>query len=168
MSEGTYQPRTVPQVVADAAAAQGDRIAITDGGVNLTYTELDAARVQSAQAFIAAGVGKGDRVAIWAPNIYRWILAAIGAQTIGAVVVPLNTRYKGPEAAYVLNASGARLLFTVGDFLGVSYPDLLKDQDLPHLERMVTLSGEAAGTLGWDDFLAAGQGVAVSEVTARA
>lgn len=168
MSEGTYQPRTVPQVVADAAAAQGDRIAITDGEVNLTYTELDAARVQSAQAFIAAGVEKGDRIAIWAPNIHQWILAAIGAQTIGAVVVPLNTRYKGPEAAYVLNASGARLLFTVGDFLGVCYPDLLKDQDLPHLERIVSLSGEAAGTLGWDDFLAAGQGVAVSKVTARA
>jgi len=167
MSEGAYQARTLPQVVADAAANYGDRPAITDGDVNLSYAELDAARVQSARAFIAAGMEKGDRVAIWAPNIYQWILAATGAQSVGAVVVPLNTRYKGPEAAYVLNASGARLLFTVGDFLGVNYPELLAGQDLPDLERIVTLSGPAEGCQAWDEFLAAGADVAASEVQAR-
>ena len=84
-----------------------------------------ALRQRSAQAFIAAGLGKGDRIAIWAPNMYQWIIAAIGAQSVGGVLVPLNTRLKGAEAAYILNASGARLLFTVGEFLGVSYPELL-------------------------------------------
>lgn len=168
MTEQAYRARTLPQVIQDAAAQYGDRVAISDGPVNLTYTELDAARVRAARAFIAAGLQPGDRVAIWAPNIYQWILAAIGAQSAGGVVVPLNTRYKGSEAAYVLNASGARMLFTVGDFLGVSYPALLADESVPTLERMVLLSGEAAGAESWDAFLAAGDSVSEADAATRA
>ena len=154
MSEDQYRARTLPQVVASAASAYGQRVAITDGDVQLTYSELDAARVQAAGAFIAAGLEKGDRIAIWAPNIYQWIIAAIGAQSVGGVLVPLNTRLKGAEAAYILQSSGARLLFTVGDFLGVCYPEQLRDQDLPELEQIVMLAGEADGTMAWADFIA--------------
>jgi acyl-CoA synthetase (AMP-forming)/AMP-acid ligase II len=168
MSVEPYQARTLPQVVAGAAATFGDRIAITDGEVNLSYSELDAARVRAARAFIAAGLQKGDRIAIWAPNIYQWIIAAIGAQSVGGVMVPLNTRLKGPEAAYILRASDARLLFTVGDFLGVSYPDQLRDEELPGLEQVVMLSGDAEGALPWDAFLARGSAVEEDEATRRA
>ena len=108
MPETQYQARTLPQVVADAALAYGAQLAITDGDVRLTYEELNAARIQSARAFVAAGLEKGERVAIWAPNIYQWIIAAIGAQSVGGVLVPLNTRYKGSEAAYILRASRGR------------------------------------------------------------
>ncbi len=168
MPADPYRARTLPQVVAEAAAAHGERIAITDGEVRLSYTELDAARVQAARAFVAAGLEKGDRVAIWAPNIYQWIVAAIGAQSVGGVLVPLNTRLKGAEAAYILQASGARLLFTVGDFLGVNYPQLLQGQELPGLEQTVMLSGEAEGAMSWEDFLATGAGVPGEEVARRA
>ncbi|MDG1945953.1 MAG: FadD3 family acyl-CoA ligase [Halioglobus sp.] len=167
MSPQHNPERTLPQVVADAAADHGPRIAITDGSVQLTYTELDQARIHSARAFVAAGLKKGERVAIWAPNSYQWILAAIGAQSIGGVVVPLNTRYKGAEAAYVLNASGAKMLFTVGEFLGTCYPEMLVDQSLPDLEQTVTLTGDAKGCSSWDKFLAAGESVPVEEVTRR-
>ncbi|NND67904.1 MAG: AMP-binding protein, partial [Halioglobus sp.] len=167
MPDSAYQARTLPQVVADAAAQHGARVAITDGEVELTYTELDAARVRSARAFVAAGLQKGDRVAIWAPNIYQWILAAIGAQSIGGVVVPMNTRYKGSEAAYVIEASGARMLFTVGDFLGANYPAMLADQDIPSIEQTVMLMGEADATQGWEDFLAAGEAVSDETVAER-
>jgi HIP---CoA ligase len=163
-----YVARTLPQVVADAAAAYGQRLAITDGEVQLTYAELDAARVRAARAFVAAGLEKGERIAIWAPNIYQWIIAAIGAQSVGGVLVPLNTRYKGAEAGYILRSSGARMLFTVGDFLGVRYPELLADQSLPALERTVLLTGTATGCQSWDAFLAAGGAVPVAEVASRA
>ena len=146
-----YRARTLPQVVAEAAAAFGDRIAVTDGEVRLSYEQLDAARIRAARAFIAAGLGHGDRIAIWAPNIYQWIIAAIGAQSIGGVLVPLNTRLKGAEAAYILQASGARLLFTVDEFIGVKYPELLQGHGLPALERTILLRGGAtagAGVLG--------------------
>ena len=163
-----YRQRTLPQVVAEAAARYAERAAISDGAVQLNYAQLDQARVRAAQAFMAAGIDKGDRIAIWAPNIYQWIIAATGAQSIGAVLVPLNTRLKGAEAAYILRASGARLLFTVGDFLGVNYPAALREHALPALEQIVLLEGEEAGTTPWAEFLAAGQGVAAAEVQRRA
>jgi acyl-CoA synthetase (AMP-forming)/AMP-acid ligase II len=163
-----YRQRTLPQVVAEAAASHGERPAISDGAVRLSYAQLDQARLQSARAFIAAGVDKGERIAIWAPNIYQWIIAATGAQSIGAVLVPLNTRLKGAEAAYILRASGARLLFTVAEFLGMDYPAALRDHSLPALEQTVLLEGESAGTVSWADFLAAGRGVEAAEVQRRA
>jgi acyl-CoA synthetase (AMP-forming)/AMP-acid ligase II len=167
MTAQQYAARTLPQLVADAAAAYGQRPAITDGAVQFTYAELEAARVQSARAFVAAGLEKGERIAIWAPNIYQWIIAAIGAQSVGGVLVPLNTRYKGAEAAYSLRASGAKMLFTVDEFLGARYPEMLADQSLPALERIVTLRGAAAGCQTWDEFLAAGDAVPAAEVVRR-
>lgn len=168
MSAELPTPRTLPQLVADAARKHGDRPAITDGETRLSYRELDEARVRSARAFLAAGLTKGDRIAIWAPNIYQWIIAAIGAQSIGGVLVPLNTRMKGSEAAYVLRASGARFLFTVGDFLGVNYPRLLRGQDLPALEKTVLLEGSCEDCMGWEEFLAGGSGATDDAVAERA
>ncbi len=168
MTDNPVPARTLPQVVVDAALRYGSRLAITDGAVQLTYEELDRARIAAAQAFIAAGLEQGDRFAIWAPNIWQWIVAAIGAQSVGAVLVPLNTRYKGSEAAYILRSSGARMLFTVGDFLGVSYPEMLADQTLPELECTVLLDDAAVGGQTWSSFLAAGESVPAEEVTRRA
>ena len=118
MENITLATRTLPHLITQAANLYGSQVAIQDGDIALTYQELNEARLQSARAFIAAGIEKGDRVAIWAPNIYQWIIAAIGLQSIGGVMVPLNTRMKGSEAAFILNRSGAKILFTVNDFLG--------------------------------------------------
>jgi acyl-CoA synthetase (AMP-forming)/AMP-acid ligase II len=61
----------------------------------------------------------------------EWVIAALGLLGAGAVLVPLNTRFKGPEAAYVLRRSGAKALFTVRGFLGIDYPALLEEEDIP-------------------------------------
>ncbi len=166
MSSEPCLANTLPRLIAQAAENHGDKIAIRDGGVELSYADLQASALNAAKAFVAAGLGKGDRIAIWAPNIYQWILAALGAQLIGGVMVPLNTRLKGAEAAYILRASEAKLLFTVGDFLGVSYPEMLQGQDLPDLEQIILLSGEAQGTMAWQEFLTAGDAVDVARVSA--
>lgn len=152
-------PRTVPALIRHAANAFGDQVAIADGDIALTYNELNVARIQAARAFLAAGIKKGDRVAIWAPNLYEWIICAIGLQSIGGILVPLNTRLKGTEAAYILERSGARMLFTVTGFLGINYPDLLKDQSLPALERIVLFRGQHARAQLWNEFLASGNSV---------
>ena len=118
---------------------------------------------------MAAGIEPGDRVAIWAPNLHEWILAAIGLQSAGAVLVPLNTRYKGGEAAYILNKSGARILCTVaGEFLGNDYVSAIAGEKTPGLERIVALRGQADGAQSWDDFLASGDGVSDEDALARA
>jgi acyl-CoA synthetase (AMP-forming)/AMP-acid ligase II len=146
-------------MLALAAQRQGEASAVEIDARRVSFAELDELALGAARAFLAAGIAPGDRIAIWAPNSLEWIVAAIGAQCVGGIVVPLNTRLKGKEAGYILRRSGARLLCTVGEFLGVRYADLLAEESLPALERRVLLSGDAPGCLGWDAFLASGAAV---------
>jgi acyl-CoA synthetase (AMP-forming)/AMP-acid ligase II len=150
---------TVPRLVRDAARRFAERNAIEDGGATLTFAELGEAALRATRAFVAAGVAPGDRVGIWAQNRHEWILAAIGLQSAGGVLVPLNTRFKGSEAAYILNKSRARLLCTVDEFLGTRYVDLLEGHDLPHLERIVDFDGASGNAQSWNDFLAGGESI---------
>jgi acyl-CoA synthetase (AMP-forming)/AMP-acid ligase II len=151
--------QTIPQLVAQAADRFGSRAAIEDGPQRFTFTALADAALGATRAFLAAGVAPGDRVAIWAPNLWEWIVAALGLQSAGAVLVPLNTRLKGREAGYILRKSRARLLLTVGEFLGTRYVDALRGEALPALERIVALRGAAPDAIGWEEFLAGGSSV---------
>jgi HIP---CoA ligase len=159
-------PLTIPHALAHAARSFGDAPAVEIDGRRVGFRELETLARHAARAFIAQGLGKGDRIAIWAPNSLEWIVATIGAQSVGGIVVPLNTRLKGREAGYVLARSGARILCTVAEFLGVRYPELLSGESLPGLERTILLQGEAPGCLGMEAFLAGGAAVAESEARA--
>ncbi|WP_208300662.1 FadD3 family acyl-CoA ligase [Mycobacterium sp. DL592] len=104
-------------MVASAADRFGDSEAVVDGPLRLTFAEV-AHRVRcAAGAFANAGVDKGDRVAIWAPNSAHWMIAAFGALTAGAVVVPVSTRYKTAEAADIITRSGAKVVLVEKGFL---------------------------------------------------
>jgi HIP---CoA ligase len=152
------------------AARLPDAEALVDGDLRLTYTELDAAVTELSRAVIAVGVQPGDRVAIWGPNCAEWVIAAFGLQRAGAVLVPLNTRFVGEEAAYVLRKSKATLLFTVTDFLDRDYPTSLGDRtELPDLQRIVLMSGPMSeGCEAWTDFVAHATDASVADVEARA
>ena len=160
--------QTIPRLVQAAAEQFGERSAVEDGDVRLSFTELADAGLRAARAFCAAGVEPGDRVGIWAPNFFEWIVAAIGLQSAGAVLVTLNTRLKGAEAAYVLQKSGTRILCTVSDFLGVNYVETIRGQELPALEQVIVLRGSAEGATSWSEFLEAGASVPEEEARARA
>ena len=102
--------------------------------------------------------------------MHEWVVAALGILGAGAVLVPLNTRFKGAEAAFVLDKSRARLLFTVTDFLGTDYVELLRasGEELSALEQIVVLRGDTSeGTTPFHEYLAAGEAVDESEATAR-
>jgi HIP---CoA ligase len=148
---------TVPALAAATAERFGDRPAVEDGTSTLTYHDLfDRARRFGA-ALVATGVEPGDRVAIWAPNSAAWITALLGLLQAGAVLVPVNTRFKGPEATVILARSRARALVTVTDFLGTDYVSMLRSAgtDLPDLQTVVVASGAAPdGADPWDAFLA--------------
>ncbi|HTJ45675.1 MAG TPA: AMP-binding protein, partial [Kofleriaceae bacterium] len=118
-------PATIAELTPRAARERPEELAISDGDVRLSYRELHARADAFARALLGRGVAHGDRVAIWAPNTWRWVAAALGAHAIGAVLVPINTRYKGDEAAHVLASSGARVLVTADQFLGTRYLELL-------------------------------------------
>ncbi|MEU7189622.1 FadD3 family acyl-CoA ligase [Streptomyces sp. NPDC045369] len=183
---GTTDPRadlehgTIPRLVRAAAERYGPAEAVAEGRHRLSYAQLGERVERAAAACLAAGVRPGDRVAVWAPNTTGWITAALGAVTAGAVLVPVNTRFKGAETAHVLRRTRARLLFVTGTFLGTSYVASLRRAaregsgrgplpGLPDLERAVVLSGDAPDSFQtWQDFLAAGEAVPADAVRARA
>lgn len=173
MRRGDLEWGSVPGLVRDAAGRYGQREAVVDGRTRVTYADLGERVERAAAACIASGVAKGDRVAIWAPNTLDWIVSALGAVTAGAVLVPLNTRFKGAEAADVLRRSRARLLFVTGTFLGTSYVASLRraDGELPDLEQIVVLADcapDAPRYRAWKDFLAGGDAITSAAVRARA
>jgi len=158
---------TIPRLVQGAAERFAHRSALEDGETRFDFSALASAGLEAARAFIAAGLKPGDRVGIWAPNIHEWIIAAIGLQNAGGVLVTLNTRMKGAEAAYILSKSGARWLCTMGEFLGIDYAREIAGQDLPELEGIIAFRGKPAGAIPWSEFLAAGQTVEPAEAQAR-
>jgi len=162
-------PRTLPQMIRQAAARYPQRSAIVDGAQTISYADLAQRSEDVARALLAQGVQAGDRVAVWAPNQAEWILAACGTHMAGAVLVPINTRMKGAEAADILERSRARVLFCVGDFLGSYYPAMLDGLRPATLARIVVLGGAArrAEELGWQAFLDAGATVPPAQVHAR-
>jgi acyl-CoA synthetase (AMP-forming)/AMP-acid ligase II len=166
-------PATLPALIRHTAARYGSQAAIVDGAVRIDYAELLERSQVVARALLAHGVQAGDRVAIWAPNLHEWIVAACGIHAAAAVLVPINTRMKGAEAADILARSGTVLLFCIGDFLGQNYPALLKDlrpESLRHLVVLREAHGTqeiSPGTIGWTTFLAAGVVVDSAAVEAR-
>ncbi|MBX3286803.1 MAG: FadD3 family acyl-CoA ligase [Actinobacteria bacterium] len=158
---------------SDPVARGGDREAIVDGERRWTWRELGEAIDRAASAYLGAGIEVGDRVAIWAPNCAEWVVALLGLQSVGAVLVPLNTRYKGVEAADILRRSRARVLVTVDGFLDTHYVAMLDGHDLPHLEHVVVLRSEPGDALPepavrWESFLELGAGVDAAARAARA
>ncbi len=172
---------TVPALVADMAERHPGAEALVDGDRRLTYAQLAEEVTTFTRALMASGVAGGDRVAIWAPNCVEWVIGALGVLGAGAVLVTLNTRFKGGEAAYILRASGAKTLLTVDGFLGLDYPGMLAGEDNGSLERVVVLRREpGAGrrdqattaprgttTIDLGDFLAGAQQVSAVAAAAR-
>jgi acyl-CoA synthetase (AMP-forming)/AMP-acid ligase II len=113
---------TIPEMVLSAADRFGDAEAIVDGSLRLTFREV-ADRIRcAAGAFAGLGIGKGDRVALWAPNSAEWIIAAFGLLTAGGVLVPVNTRFKPDEAGDIIARSGAKAVLVQKGFLAQDYP----------------------------------------------
>lgn len=160
---------TIAQVVRETVRF-GDREALVDGDRRWSFSEVVKAVESAARSFIALGLQHGDRLAIWAPNSAEWIFSALGAQIVGGVLVPINTRFKGSEAAYVLNHSGAKFLLCDNKFLGQNYAQELRDSRiaLPSLEHIIDFSGATdAQCTPWQDFLAQGHSVPLAEVHER-
>ncbi|MDE0604116.1 MAG: FadD3 family acyl-CoA ligase [bacterium] len=161
---------TICELVDDAARRFPDLEALVDGDVRWTFPELRDRIRASARALMASGIEPGDRVAVWAPNIWEWVVAGLGIHMAGGVLVPVNTRFKGREADFILQKSGARILFTVTDFLDTNYVALLRDADGGRsLDEIVVLRGTVPeGTTGFAQFLERADQTAEADGDARA
>jgi HIP---CoA ligase len=161
--------QTIPELLDDSCARYRDLEALVDGDIRLTYGELGARVDEAARAHMAWGLAKGDRFSVWAPNIWEWPIVALGGHKAGALLVPINTRFKGREAAYVLRKSRAKVLFTVTDFLGADYVSILRSagEELPDLEQIVVLRGPVPdGCISLADYL--GRAVEVDDAARAA
>ena len=151
-------PDTIPALVDDAAARFGDGEALVDGALRISFVELRDRVSAMSDALRAWGFAPGDRAAVWGHNIWEWAVAALGVHAAGGVVVPINTRFKGDETAYVLGASRARILFCVTDFLGADHLGLLRAVQggtRESLETTVVMRGPVPpGAEGFADFMA--------------
>jgi HIP---CoA ligase len=153
------EPSTIPAVLDRISAEFSDRDALITADRRLTFAELRAEARRAAAALIAHGVDAGDRVAIWSPNTWHWVVACLATHCAGAVVVPLNTRYTAREAADILSRTAAPLLFVMGEFLGADRAGDLDRDALPALRHVVRIPIDSDdGT--WDEFVATGTDLA--------
>ena len=142
---------TIPAAVDQAASLHGDAVAVQEpDGILLTYAQLREQSFAAARAFLATGVRPGDRVGLWAPNSAQWVVAALGAWLAGATLVPVNTRFTGPEALDVLARSRARALVVTGPFLRVDRLDELRKAAVA---EDVELPATIVALTEWDTFL---------------
>ncbi|MGE2714652.1 3-((3aS,4S,7aS)-7a-methyl-1,5-dioxo-octahydro-1H-inden-4-yl)propanoate--CoA ligase FadD3 [Mycolicibacterium litorale] len=161
----TTAPRTIPAVLDRIAEQYGDHEAVVTDDRRLTYTQLRDEVRRAAAAMIDLGIAAGDRVAIWSPNTWHWVVAALATTYAGGVVVPLNTRYTASEASDILARTSAPLLIAAGEFLGADRTADLDRAALPALRHIVRVPIEADdGT--WDEFV--GRGTDLDAADARA
>ncbi len=138
----------------------GDREALVDcpSGRRLTYSQLRAEVDALAHGLLAAGIGKGDRVGIWAPNCPEWLFTQYATAKIGAILVTINPAYRTSELEYVLTAAGIRLLVAAESFKTSDYAAMIS-QVRPRcatLERVVLI-----GSAEWDALLVKGDAAAL-------
>ncbi len=165
---------TTPPLIEETIGHNFERIAATHAenealvevasGRRWTYAELDRDVNALARGLIAAGVAKGDRVGVWAPNCAEWTIAQLASAKVGAILVNVNPAYRTHEFAYAVNQSGLRLLFSAVSHKSSDYRSMIEATraELPTLERVVYL-----GTDDWDRLLAEGEGLPGDAVAER-
>lgn len=159
---------TIPQLLTAAAHRAPNHAALVAPDGQISFAALEHEADRAARAYLAAGLSKGERVGIWAPNMWEWVAAAIGAQRVGGVLVPLNTRLRGGEVADAVRRASVKYLISIGDFLGRYYPDMLTDQTMPALRRLIVLRGDNQKHESWSHFIAQGDAVPDEILRARA
>lgn len=161
---------TTPAVLDRMALDFADHLALVTAQRSFTFSELRDEVRRAAAAIAGLGVEPGDRVAIWSPNTWHWVVACLATHYTGGVVVPLNTRYTAGEATDILARTDAPLLIGMGRFLGADRVADLDRRALPalrHIVRVPVEDGDVDSVASWDDFMGGPQ-LPMSDIDARA
>ncbi|HJQ59365.1 MAG TPA: AMP-binding protein [Vineibacter sp.] len=177
-----FPKRRYGDLPAEIAARFPDAEGLVFDGRRHTFSQLAARVDEAAKRLMAAGVGHGEHVALWLNNSDDWIFIFFGALKIGAVVVPVNTRFRVRDLAYVVRQSDSTLLITHDRAGPIDYLAMVReairlpadgarvtDPEFPVLRQVIIL-GDAphAGTTDWAALAAAGDRVSDAELAARA
>jgi acyl-CoA synthetase (AMP-forming)/AMP-acid ligase II len=167
---------TIPRIIAHAAACYGDKpFSVAENGRVTSFAGFERRVAGLGAHLLSMGITKGDRVAILAPNSIEWVIAASAIMSIGAIMIPINTRFKGAEVRFVLERARASALFTVAEFLGTAYPEMVvaacggagedrPTKDLPKLKAIIAIdapdfASEAVAAEARASFTAAAEAV---------
>ena len=143
--------------------ADRDALVVRSQNYRATYQELYDATSALARALIASGIDPGDRVGIWSPNRFEWVITQYATARVGAILVNVNPAYKSSELRYALQQSGVKLLLLAREFRGTDYVALFDEvrPDCPALEEAIVLDVE------WADLMQRGALVTESQLAAR-
>src|SRR5262245_65214312 len=181
MSRAWFEAQTIGSLPERAARRWGGCEALCWEGRRRTFAQLSEGVNRVARGLMALGVERGETVALWMLNRPEWIEAMFAVMKIGAVLVPVNTRFRTDDVAYVLGQSDATTLIIAErsgpvDYLGMVrelVPSLAggaaREARFPHLRRVVSV-GETPGgqTLSWREAHAAGDRIDAAALAARA
>lgn len=150
--------RTLSQVLSETTRAFPQRDAVIYQGCKISYQELNERVNQLARGLIELGVQKEEKVGLWMPNVPRWVIAYFAIARIGAVVVPMNTRYKSHEVHYILEDSEATTLFMADTFVGIDYREMIGEirGDLPGLKHIIIRGKKGSNMHTFDEVVALG------------
>lgn len=177
-----YEKRTLGSLPDGMARKLPNREALVFEAQRFTFAEVAAAVDSAAKALMALGVRQGDHVCLWLNNCDDWIFILYGLAKIGAVQVPINTRFRTRDLAYVLRQSDSVMLITHDVSGPVDYLDMVRqvvrlsgegaevsDPDYPRLKRVVIVAEDARpGTTAWHAALQAGAAVSDEALRQRA
>ncbi len=177
------EAKTLGDLLDKASERWPDREAIIFKAKRISYSEYRRKVDQLAKALIHIGIQKGDKVSILFSNRPEWSLSEYAVDKIGAIVVPINTRYQKHEFEYILRHSDSTTLITMDQFLGIDYmamlkeicpelpqsrPGALRSEKLPYLKNVICLSDHPhPGTFDFDRFLKRGEELADNKILSR-
>lgn len=176
------ESRTLGALIDAAAAALRDREAVVFGPDRVSFATLQADVDRTAKGLIALGVAQGAHVMVWMPNSLEWLHVFYAIAKIGAVAIPINTRFRTVDLAYVLRQSDASTLIMAGAFAGTDYLAMLRElipeidragplasPHFPRLERVI-VHGELSvkNTISWRALLSNGAAVGTDVLAERA
>ncbi len=120
---------TIPEILAETTSRFGPRDAaiFVEQDRRFTYYDLDREIDKLASGFLALGLEKGDRVGIWSPNRYEWLLTQFATARIGSVLVNINSAYRRAELEYAINKVGCKALITAASFKSSDYLKMIGD-----------------------------------------
>ncbi|MGZ8744940.1 MAG: AMP-binding protein [Nocardioides sp.] len=142
---GLDELRTLPRLLRAAADRHGDRAAYVEGDQTLSFAGLLERVEATARAYAEAGVGAGQQVVLWGPNSSAWAIAALAVSYAGGVLVPVNSRYVGPEVADIVRRTDAALVVVHDGFLDRHQVQELTDARVT--ARVVSLAEVTAADL---------------------
>ncbi len=158
-NRANFVPLSPVSFLERAAMIYPGKVAVRHGRLAYTYREFEARARRLASALARHGVGRGDTVAVMAPNVPALLEAHYAVPALGAVLNPLNVRLDAPAIAFCLEHGGARVLLTDAEFAPVVKAALAKLAQPPlviDIDDSEGPPGERVGTIRYEDLLAEG------------